>query len=68
MPYPIADVYIVQSPDPALPQSPRRIEPPALDDGPHLSYAIQWFAFAVIAIVGAAALVGKGSAARRPVP
>lgn len=67
--YPVADVYIVQSPDSALPDAPRRIEPPALDDGPHLSYAIQWFAFAVIALVGAAALLGRtGSAARRPVP
>jgi surfeit locus 1 family protein len=67
--YPVADVYIVQSPDSAAPASPRRLEPPALDDGPHLSYAIQWFAFAVIALVGAAALLGRrGSAARRPVP
>ena len=66
--YPVADVYIVQAPDSALPASPRRIDPPALDDGPHLSYAIQWFAFAVIAVVGAVALLGRGSAARRPVP
>src|SRR5262249_35225366 len=26
------------------------IGPPALDDGPHLSYAIQWFSFALIAL------------------
>jgi len=26
---------------------------PALSEGPHLSYAIQWFAFAVVALVGA---------------
>lgn len=67
--YPVAGVYIVQAPDSALPASPRRFDPPALDDGPHLSYAIQWFAFAVIAVVGAVALLGRrGSAARRPVP
>lgn len=67
--YPVADVYIVQAPDSALPTAPRRIDPPALGDGPHLSYAIQWFAFAVIALVGAAALLGrKGSATRRPAP
>ena len=29
------------------------MEPPALDDGPHLSYAIQWFGFALIGVIGA---------------
>ena len=32
---------------------------PVLGDGPHLSYAIQWFSFAVITLVGTAALLGK---------
>ena len=50
MPYRIAPVYIRQSPDPALPRFPRRLEPVPIDDGPHLSYAIQWFAFAAMAI------------------
>ena len=69
LPYPLADVYLMQLPDSSLAAAPRRIEPPALDDGPHLSYAIQWFAFAVIALVGAAALFGRrGSAARRVAP
>ena len=26
--------------------------PPPLDEGPHRSYALQWFSFAAIAIVG----------------
>ena len=39
---------------------PRRWPPPAFDDGPHLSYAIQWFSFALIALVGTAALIRKG--------
>ncbi|MGH7590656.1 MAG: SURF1 family protein, partial [Gemmatimonadales bacterium] len=30
------------------PRWPRRLDPPALDEGPYESYAIQWFAFAVI--------------------
>ena len=51
MPYRIAPVYIRQSPDSALPRFPRRLEPLPIDDGPHLSYAIQWFAFAVMAVV-----------------
>ena len=36
---------------------PVRIPLPALDEGPHKSYALQWFAFAAIAIVGTAAVV-----------
>ena len=51
MPYRIAPVYIRQSPDTALPPFPRRLEPFPIDDGPHLSYAIQWFAFAAMAVV-----------------
>jgi surfeit locus 1 family protein len=59
MPYQLAPWYIRQSPDTALPRFPRRLEPLPLDDGPHLSYAIQWFAFAAMAIVfGAVILSG----------
>jgi cytochrome oxidase assembly protein ShyY1 len=32
---------------------------PALSEGPHLSYAIQWFSFAVVALVGAAILLRR---------
>lgn len=67
--YPLLDVYIIQTPDSALPRSPRRMPPPTLDDGPHLSYAIQWFAFATIALVGGAILLRRpGSASRGPLP
>lgn len=52
IPWPLLDVYVLQSPDSALPPFPRRLEPPPLDDGPHLSYAIQWFSFATIAVAG----------------
>ena len=48
--YPIAPLLILQSPDSALPSLPRRDEPPSLDEGPHLSYAVQWFAFAITAL------------------
>ena len=51
-PYPLMGLYILQSPDSLLPRYPRRLDPPPLDDGPHLSYAIQWFAFATIAVIG----------------
>jgi surfeit locus 1 family protein len=51
LPYPIAPFLVLQTRDSSLPRLPGRDEPPALDDGPHLSYAIQWFAFAVTAVV-----------------
>jgi surfeit locus 1 family protein len=57
LPYAIAPVYIRQLPDTALPRFPRRLDPPPLDDGPHLSYAIQWFAFAALALVFGAVVV-----------
>lgn len=63
LPFPVAAVWVLETADPALPPWPRRMEPPALDDGPHLSYAIQWFAFALIGVVGAAVVAFR---ARRP--
>jgi surfeit locus 1 family protein len=51
MPYQLAPLYIRQAPDSALPRFPRRLDPIPIDDGPHLNYAIQWFAFAVMAVV-----------------
>ena len=49
-------------PAPALP------EPPVVDEGPHLGYAIQWFCFAVIALVGYVILLTKGMPERDPLP
>ncbi|HEX5073577.1 MAG TPA: SURF1 family protein [Gemmatimonadaceae bacterium] len=60
MPYPIAPFILVATDNrsPGVPTSrdstPARLPPPLLDEGPHLGYAIQWFAFAVIGLVGAA--------------
>lgn len=36
-------------------------ELPALDEGNHLSYALQWFSFAAIAVIGFAAVLRKRS-------
>ena len=33
-------------------QAPRPVPPPALDEGPHLGYAVQWFSFTAIALIG----------------
>jgi surfeit locus 1 family protein len=52
--FPIAPVYIVMLGDSTIaPDRIARLSPPPLDEGPHLNYAIQWFAFAIIALVGA---------------
>lgn len=59
LPYPVYPVALRQSPDSALPRLPRRLEPPPLDDGPHLNYAVQWFLFAGMAAVFAGVVVGR---------
>jgi surfeit locus 1 family protein len=59
LPYPISRLYLIATAqDTTVPSRQRvaRLPPPSLDEGPHLSYAIQWFAFAAIALVGAAAV------------
>lgn len=70
IPYPVSPVYVVATEPAATNESaeatqagqsrPRRLEPPPLDEGPHLSYAIQWFSFAVIAVVGAGIVAVRG--------
>jgi surfeit locus 1 family protein len=63
LPYPLLPVIVRQTPDSSLPRSPRRLPAPELDDGPHLSYAIQWFLFAGMAAAFAVLVVGR---TRRP--
>jgi surfeit locus 1 family protein len=41
---------------------------PPLGEGPHLSYAVQWFSFAAIALVGGAILTWRRTAAGEPRP
>jgi surfeit locus 1 family protein len=61
MPYGLEPVYLqlaMQLP----PQSGRYPIPPeplVIDDGPHLGYALQWFSFALIGIVGYTLLLRK---------
>jgi surfeit locus 1 family protein len=59
LPYAILPIYIEQVPDSSLPPFPRRIEPTPVDEGPHLSYAIQWFLFAGLAAAFAVLVVGR---------
>jgi surfeit locus 1 family protein len=55
LPYPVARIQLVQLGDTSPAEGiPPRIQPPAPDEGPHKSYAVQWFSFATIALFGAA--------------
>jgi surfeit locus 1 family protein len=56
LPYPVAPFLLVatDAPSPASDSTPARIAAPLLDEGPHLGYAFQWFAFALIGLIGAA--------------
>jgi surfeit locus 1 family protein len=53
IPYPVYPMVIVLEGDAAThAHVPPRIPPPPLDEGPHRSYAIQWFSFAIVAAAG----------------
>ena len=63
LPYPVASIYLVATePDTTKPVGERvaRLPRPTLDEGPHLSYALQWFAFAAIALIGGAVVAVRG--------
>ena len=79
LPYPLLPVVLeaAPAPPPTAAAKPggahwvlRRWPPAPLSGGPHLSYAIQWFSFAVIIVVGSIALVRKRGdrELRPPVP
>ena len=59
LPYPIASFYVLALEALAAGSEIRPLRAPEPGTGPHLSYAIQWFAFALIAIVGTAAFLKK---------
>ena len=69
LPYPIANYYVVLSDSissraPGLgvaPASnvPPRVQPAALDEGSHRNYAVQWFSFAAISIIGLVILLRR---------
>ena len=57
--YPLAPYYLVATGDSADGDHPARRELPALDEGPHRSYAMQWFAFMAIALGGAGLVIAR---------
>lgn len=53
LPYPVLPfVLVAMEPATTGDTIPARLPAPVLDEGPHLGYAIQWFAFALIGVVG----------------
>jgi len=53
MPYSILPVYLEQNPDPSITAPPIPYQEELdLSEGPHQGYAIQWFSFAVLLLVG----------------
>lgn len=52
MTYALAPVYVVAT-DASGTELPVTVDPPAFDDeGSHLAYALQWFGFAAVALIG----------------
>lgn len=61
VPYRLLPAYVEltdQQPVPSQPL-PRLLPAPALDDGPHFAYAVQWCIFTVLAVVGWVVLVRR---------
>jgi len=68
VPYRLEPVYLwlsSQTPRQAV-SLPRTVPLPGLSEGPHLSYAIQWFAFATIGVIGYPLLLRREIRRRRP--
>jgi surfeit locus 1 family protein len=60
LPYPLARRYVAMIGDSVMaPDRIARLTLPALDEGPHFSYAIQWFSFALVALIGAGYVVSQ---------
>lgn len=68
LPYRIApDYLLLQRQSPAQPDRfPQPASLPALSEGPHLSYAVQWFIFAAIAVAGFVVLALREGRDMRP--
>ena len=69
MPYPLLPFFIEAAPRADLSTLPiSGYDDIDLSDGPHLSYAIQWFAFAVILVAGSIALWRQNRVRARVTP
>ncbi|MGQ0538839.1 MAG: SURF1 family protein [Gemmatimonadaceae bacterium] len=60
----VAIPYVLTLTSLAGENAPTRLAPPSLSEGPHLSYAIQWAVFGLIALAGIVLALRQGTAAR----
>jgi surfeit locus 1 family protein len=75
LPYPVASLYLIAEADSAGGAAhtirgrdyPFRAEPPPLDEGPHLMYAVQWFGIAAAILAFGIIFVWRGGPAQRTV-
>jgi surfeit locus 1 family protein len=69
IPYPVAPMLVIQQKgageQPGTVRHPFRVEAPTMDEGPHRGYALQWFAFAGITVLGTVAVVLRERENRR---
>lgn len=67
LPGDVLPIYLdlIASRPPVTAQDPAPVPAPELDEGPHLSYAAQWFIFALCVIVGWVLAVRKSTRAHR---
>jgi cytochrome oxidase assembly protein ShyY1 len=66
LPYPVRDGYLsAMSVEPPQTGNLQPVAPPELSEGPHLSYAVQWFIFTAFAIAGIVFFVRSDLRARR---
>ncbi|MBA2292015.1 MAG: SURF1 family protein [Gemmatimonadales bacterium] len=62
------DLYVIEAGDEAGPGRLPTAEPPVLDDGPHLSYALQWFGIALAVAAFGIIVVRRDGRVRPPRP
>ena len=65
LPYPLLPFWITRLPVPGVAGPPNAAPPPELGDGTHLWYALQWWGFTLVLIVGYYALVARTTAPKR---
>ena len=69
VPYELLPMYVIlRTQHPEQGDLPVPEPPPELTDGPHLGYALQWFAFGSIALIGWVILVRREGLDRRRSP
>jgi surfeit locus 1 family protein len=57
--YPLLPVFVEQQPEPGAPTLPARQATTDLGPGSHMSYALQWYSFAIILVVGYVVLMSQ---------